>query len=585
MRTIIQIHFTLTQLFTVLEKSVGIIGISITHSLKINKLMKTILLCFFSAYLISANLVAQRFEASESCQNNRNVNDSNWGSAVNNMKDAVVLFQAPYKRLDNNVLVYPFTCTGNMINQNTNQASLKEIFVTAEHCCSNRKGWDHDNNPDTDDIECELINDQTTPWLFYFNYSSPGSSNDGMPVAARNGLRYNHSSAVRLIDRNAYGDFAMGEILNPVPPHFNIYNQGWSASMFQAVSLPNYVLHHPRSDIKKWAYTHSTITLTNTFCHLVTQVIDVVYMGLFGWWTGTQINTNWICTTQELPFWFVPVWSAGATDQGSSGSGLLNKQEKLIGVLSWGFSTCGFPLTDNFGKLSTAVIRSSAIKNTLEPNNFWAVNADGRRKTCNVNLHNLAGNYFPAKDYQPENKIQLKAANEISTLERIIPSLNNLNQEYSLSIIPESDWEFVAGNAIRLRPGFRVLANSNFRARIGDDCAGFTGGRSAVDTTEKPIKQKVKIGGIAKSKKPVIFDLVPNPSTGIVKINVVFPEILNEAKFQVTSLDGKTVHTQFFENLNGIQAELDLSSLPPGIYITTLQGREFSFHKKLVITR
>ena len=130
-------------------------------------------------------------------------------------------------------------------------------------------------------------------------------------------------------------DFAMGRIINPIPPHYNVYYQGWSVSIFQGLQLPNCSLHHPRGDIKKWARTYTTIGYTNYSCQIATEVIDVVYKILFGWWTGTEIRTRRICNYLELPYWQVTLWDPGsAMERGSSGSGLLNSQQRLLGVLS-----------------------------------------------------------------------------------------------------------------------------------------------------------------------------------------------------------------------------------------------------------
>ena len=435
--------------------------------------MRTIQLLSFSFLFLHFSTIAQNFGGSGWCQEDHNINDSPWNAAIVNMKDAVFIFSAPYRRNDNNLVVYPFSCTGTLINQNTPQESLRSVFVAAEHCMENSKGWDHDENDQTAEIECTLIDDDITPWIFRFNYSSPGASNATTPLDARSAERYIFVSPVNIIRKMTVVDFAMCEITDPngIPPHFNVYYQGWSTSLFQGLQLPNYAIHHPRRDIKKWSSSHSTTTYTDYACHTVTEIIDVVYQGLFGWWTDTEINTTQICNYIETPYWVIPIWTSGVVERGSSGSGLLNMQQRLIGVLKGGINGgCDFPVGKQFGKLSTAVIESPTVKNILEPNDFWALNADGRRITCYENLLDLNGQYFPAKDYQPENKIKLQATNEITTL----TNAGHIGQPTNLSlhIRTGADFEFIAGNAIRIEEGTHFMAGSTVKMSISPNQPG-----------------------------------------------------------------------------------------------------------------
>jgi len=512
--------------------------------------------------------LAQDFGGSGWCQSNHNINDSPWNAAIQNMKDAVFLVSIPFRNNSDNTEIKRWNCTGTIVNQNTNQNSLRQIFVIAKHCIE-EEGY------------TLLTNDSNFPWLFYFHYQSPNNENSGVPDIFdingenRDGNRNLLKSGVNIIRTIAGCDFTMGEILSPIPPHFNVYFQGWSVSLFQGIQLPNYVIHHPRGDIKKWAKTHSTFTVTNYTCHFVTEVIDVIYWGLFGWWTGTQINTTQVCNYMESPYWTVPFWSSGVTEPGSSGSGLLNMQQRLIGVLSWGLGSCDFPVAENFGKLSTAVIESPTIKNILEPNNFWAVNGDGRRITCRTDLLDLEGQYFPAKDYQPENKIQLKAANEITTRANAF-----------LNIRSGADFDFIAGNAIRLRPGFSVSADATFKAKIGSDCAGFTGNRLAVEPQLN--KPKFKIGGLKTISKPemvTFFDVKPNPSNGIFKVQIVFQNQQANIELKVIAADGKVVYTNPIKGVLSFQTDLDLSVLPSGVYGFQLIGSQINLQRRLVIVK
>jgi hypothetical protein len=394
------------------------------------------------------------FESSGWCQDNMNVNSTITPPALDNFKRAVVKIIIPKTNGDWG------TCTGTIVNQNVNQNNLKQILLFAKHCV------DHDKTAD-----------YSKPWYFQFNYQSPNTSNSSVPLDNQNAERYTHISMVRLIDISSVTDFAAIEIMNPIPPHFNIYYAGWSVSYLQGLELPYYSIHHPRGDIKKIAKTHTATTVTNYPCHIVTEVIDVVYWALFGWWTGTKINTRTVCTVMESPYYLVPFWTNGLVQKGSSGSALINANARLIGTLSGGASECGLNLADYYGRMNSAWVLMEPMREQLNPGGVVTFGEIGRQIDCFSDL-NLNGLYYPAIDYQSINKIVLKSGSNIIGgngdffyyTSRYVTlkgqTFNSPRYLSGLTIYANSHYVFQAANQIDLVGDVEIEQGADFEAKI-----------------------------------------------------------------------------------------------------------------------
>ena len=83
--------------------------------------------------------------------------------------------------------------------------------------------------------------------------------------------------------------------------------------------------------------------------------------------------------------WHITDWDLGTTEQGSSGSVLLNPQKRLIGVLSGGGASCGYNFDDYYGRLNVAWegggSAASRVRDYLDPGSTGASAIDGRG-TC-----------------------------------------------------------------------------------------------------------------------------------------------------------------------------------------------------------
>lgn len=281
-----------------------------------------------------------------------------------------------------------------------------------------------------------------------------------VPSDTRNGSRYKHTSSVTMIDDLGICDMALLKINQPIPPHYNVHFAGWTLNFGQATTIPYYDIHHPAGDIKKSAKTHTAFTITNYPCHIVTETVDVVVNFLFGWITRKEIRTRSVCRYIESAYYTVPFWSVGVVEPGSSGSALVNANARIIGALSGGLSNCDFPVAEAFGRLNTAWQASSRFRDALRPNsNDFVTGIGGRDIECYENLLNLSGNYYPAKDYQPDNFIRLRANNNITT------SLTE-----PLTIKHGANFQFNASNSVTLSPGFTAESGSVFSASIASSC-------------------------------------------------------------------------------------------------------------------
>jgi len=191
----------------------------------------------------------------------------------------------------------------------------------------------------------------------------------------------------------------------------------------------------------------------------------------------------------DNPWFTVLGWQHGTTEPGSSGSGMFNRNNKQIGVLSWGFASCDPAFFDNYGKFRSNYFKKS-IKNTLNPDNDLGVDLvgiDSRKINCYDNLDlpgapGVSGHYFPANHYQPTNIIVLQANNNITTTQPI-------------RVYNGADYRFRAGGNITIGPGFVAEQGSNVTFEI-QGCNA-----SKEENPESKIRKLLNAYNIPKYKK------------------------------------------------------------------------------------
>ncbi|MFV0390669.1 MAG: T9SS type A sorting domain-containing protein [Paludibacteraceae bacterium] len=503
---------------------------------------------------VATNAQNNRFRVASS--NNINVNDPYYQNA--NRKDIV---DATFK--------VSFTnsgwCTGTLINRNTSDENLGYYFLTARHCIY------------TDNGMGSFVFYPNIDHYLYFNYQSPTADTDSTKPTNRgkfgvqstttyaNGYEYIHKTKLRLVDKFFWGDFALFEILTPIPPHFNVAYAGWEPRRLGSVfsvpidPLPSTLvgIHHPRGDIKKISGSNNMLWLENPIssgCYIFTTVIDF----LFGWIWSNSASTQVICNYNDNP-WLSVIWNYGLTEDGSSGSGLFGYDNKLIGVLSGGL--------EFYGKLHANYYNAS-IKNVLNPsNNIWVDHSglNSRRITEFDNLVLPGGNYpeayyFPASHYQSENKIVLQARNNITT-------------DKPITILSDSDYEFIAGGTIELNEGFTVEKGASFTASINNSRQNVSKQKENVEKSdlENGILNKlinIKLPALIKRGNNDVVETIsntrircyPNPTTDFLVI-----ELSEKAeKIELFTTSGMKL---FEQKTNSNFEQINLINYPDGIYV------------------
>jgi PKD repeat protein len=146
-------------------------------------------------------------------------------------------------------------------------------------------------------------------WVYIFNWISPTCS------PSTNAPRNQTVSGGKLLVRNDASDFGLLEMSSKPPASYEAYYTGWDAS--GRTPQRQVGIHHPAGDIMK-------------------------------------ISLDTDPARKSGNFWSV-AWNDGVTQPGSSGSGLWDENQRLIGQLLGGGSSCQTPTAgDEYGMLSVS---------------------------------------------------------------------------------------------------------------------------------------------------------------------------------------------------------------------------------------
>lgn len=220
-------------------------------------------------------------------------------------------------------------CSGALLNNTADDN--RPLLITARHC------------------GITTGNDDSVIAVFNYQRSICNGVNDGS--------RQQQIVGARWLAEAPRADTTLIELNRDVPTAFNAHLGGWRA---ERVS-PQFGItaHHPAADQKKISlYTQPA------------QQRDAVTF------SSGLLDTGFTADTWRV------VWSTGITEPGSSGSGLWNENQRLVGVLSGGGSSCGLlgganGSADFFGRLDVAWDDSAALRRALDP-----VGGGTQRSTC-----------------------------------------------------------------------------------------------------------------------------------------------------------------------------------------------------------
>jgi len=185
--------------------------------------------------------------------------------------------------------------------------------------------------------------------VFYWNYELTGCASGDIADQTQTGatLRATYQAS----------DFSLMELAAPPEADAHVYYAGWSVSTDPAQGAVG--IHHPDGDVKKISIEYNTLM------------------------------------SDGADFWRVPSWDVGATEPGSSGSGLWNPAHQIVGQLYGGDSACGEPenqMWDDYGKLcvswSGGGSTATRLKDWLDPDGTGAATFDGQDAAfCNASPH------------------------------------------------------------------------------------------------------------------------------------------------------------------------------------------------------
>lgn len=194
--------------------------------------------------------------------------------------------------------------TGTMVN--SPQASAPPYLLTAAHVLS--QNFTH-----------MKLEQQAMRTVAIFNFDSPSCSGEVMPDMTQS------VSGATVVGFDKPTDACLLRLSQAPPESYRPYYMGWSAEEETHGSYTN--IHHP---------------------YIMSKRVNYLNKGL---------RPNVTCYTSESFFaehmhYEVPAWDVGTTAAGSSGSPLIDRDNRVIGGLSAGRSYCGVKAADYFFSLA-----------------------------------------------------------------------------------------------------------------------------------------------------------------------------------------------------------------------------------------
>jgi hypothetical protein len=184
--------------------------------------------------------------------------------------------------------------------------------------------------------------------VFSFNYESPSCENIDGPERSISGATVvaagHHGDVLDSLD------FLLLKLSENIPIEYEPYYSGWDATGVAPDST--FTIHHPVGDIKKLSYDY-----------------DMPITASSG--SGFNDGTHWL----------VKDYDKGSSEVGSSGAGLVNTKNRLIGTLTGGGSPCSPIINDVYQKFSHSYSDyndpSSQLKAWLDPQNTGQLVCNG----------------------------------------------------------------------------------------------------------------------------------------------------------------------------------------------------------------
>jgi len=216
-------------------------------------------------------------------------------------------------------------CSGFLVNNAAED--LKPYFMTANHC--------------------GITAANAASLVVYWNYETGtcGGTPDGSLGQFQTGSYFRAT--------RAQSDFTLVELDDDPNPAFNVHWSGWDNRGVDPTSAT--AIHHPDTDEKRISFEYDPLSTTS---YLTTAVPG----------DGTHLR--------------VTDWDLGTTEPGSSGSGLWNRDHRIVGQLHGGQAACGNDSSDWYGRFSVSwnagTTSATRLSDWLDPGNTGAQILDGR---------------------------------------------------------------------------------------------------------------------------------------------------------------------------------------------------------------
>jgi hypothetical protein len=254
-------------------------------------------------------------------------------------------------------------CTGVLMNNSAEDGT--PYLLTATHCLNNN----YDN--------CFLSNRQydvvAGRIVAFFNYESPLCSRD-----IRGTVQMTLASADSVLISEQHDISLLKFRDNEIPKEYQPYFLGWNVS--SAPSAPFYGLHHPNGGIKKVAVRNGNITLSS--------------------WTGSIRPLTPMCNNLPQPgymlagnaHWIVNAWDVAATEGGSSGSPIVDRNRRVVGTLTGGSSYCPpraqgpdyYAALSQLWNVQGSLNNPNSLRHYLDPTNSGFTQLDGFNPYANA---------------------------------------------------------------------------------------------------------------------------------------------------------------------------------------------------------
>ena len=205
-------------------------------------------------------------------------------------------------------------CSGTLLN-NTSEDG-RTLFLTAGHCIDD--------------------NFSASTSVIYFDYESPYCEGPDGPIKSISGGK--------LLSRDDRLDFALLEFSEKPPFYYNPLYSGWDAQ--ENTLDTTYTIHHPEGDVKKLTINYD-------------PEADSIISGY------DPVKKEYIYWKVPDNLWLIRNYELGSTEDGSSGSGLLDNNFRVVGTLSSGGAPCSDIIDDYYSRFSHEWADSSEISMQL----------------------------------------------------------------------------------------------------------------------------------------------------------------------------------------------------------------------------